>query len=408
MSNHLALATVTATLRRVLQSTLPADVTGADATALRPDAPASNLPDPGVNIYLYRATPNPSWQTVDLPTRDRSGAVLQRPRIPLDLHYLLTFYGDQATLAAQRVQGSVVRTLHARPVLTRDQIIATITDPAFSYIADADLADEIELVKLAAVPFTLEQLSQLWSVMIQTPYVLSMVYQASVVLLEATDTPRRALPVRERLIAVATFQRAVIERVVAADDASAPIVFGDTAAIVGSSLDGTIARIRVGVADLAPVPDSISPSQVLVALNDPDLRAGIQGLQIVYESGAESSVGALVLRPDIAVDTDGVTATAIPVDFQPEVGRDQRVILHLNELAPPDTRPARAYSFDAPSDNGLTDPEATETGSITFDIVGVEAGDYLVRTQVAGAENALGLGDVDGTLQYDSPVVTIP
>ena len=102
MSNHLALATVTGTLRRILQSTLPADVTGADATALRPDAPSSSLPDPGVNIYLYRTAPNPSWHTADLPTRDGGGAVLQRPRIPLDLYYLLTFYGDEATLAAQR------------------------------------------------------------------------------------------------------------------------------------------------------------------------------------------------------------------------------------------------------------------------------------------------------------------
>ena len=408
MSNHLAVAAVTATLRRFLQSTVAADVTGADATALRPDAPANTLPSPGVNIYLYQVVPNPAWRVADLPTRDPGGNVLQRPRIPLDLRYLLTFYGDDAALEAQRVLGSTVRALHARPVLTRDQILATITDPAFAYVADADLAHEIERVKLAPLAFTLEELSQLWSMLSETPYVLSMVYQASVVLLEAADTPRRALPVRERMIAVSPFQRAAIERSVAADDPAAPIVFGGTAAIEGSALDGTIARIRVGVADLAPVADAVRAARVLVALDDPALRAGIQGVQIVYASGAESTVGALVLRPDITVDAGGVTATEIPVEFAPAVGRDQRVILHLNELAPPDVRLARAYSFDAPPANGIADPDVTETAAITFAVAGVVAGEYLVRVQVAGAESVLEVGEVAGQVQYRAPVVTMP
>ena len=51
-----------------------------------------------------------------------------RPQAALDLHYLLTFYGNEAQLEPQRLLGSVVRTLHARPVLTRQQIQQTIAD----------------------------------------------------------------------------------------------------------------------------------------------------------------------------------------------------------------------------------------------------------------------------------------
>ena len=51
MSNYLAVATVTATLQRVLQAVIGADVPGAKATMVRPDAPGHGVPDVGVNIF---------------------------------------------------------------------------------------------------------------------------------------------------------------------------------------------------------------------------------------------------------------------------------------------------------------------------------------------------------------------
>ncbi len=72
--------------------------------------------------------------------------------------------------------GSVARTLHARPYLTREAIRDAILDPEFAYLAGttdtpaSDLADEIELVKFTPIPFSLEELSKLWSVLLQTTY----------------------------------------------------------------------------------------------------------------------------------------------------------------------------------------------------------------------------------------------
>lgn len=193
MSNHLAIAAVTASLVRYLQGAVGADVGNAVVTAVRPDGPNSGVPEVGVNIFLYQATPNVAWRNQDLPTRRPDGSLNQRPQIALDLHYLLTFYGDETQLEPQRILGSTVRALHARPVLTRQEIRGAVAANAF--LAGADLADEIETVKLTPQPLTLEELSKLWSVLFQTPYTLSMAYDASVVLITADSQPSMVQPV---------------------------------------------------------------------------------------------------------------------------------------------------------------------------------------------------------------------
>src|SRR5437867_2451557 len=125
MSNALAIATVTETLKNVLKNALPASlVNGADVTVFRPDA-SKSLPPKGVNIFLYQVTPNPSWRNADLPTRKADGSLIRRPQVALDLHYLISFYGDDAHFEQQRLLGAVARTLHAAPTLSRAEVKAT-------------------------------------------------------------------------------------------------------------------------------------------------------------------------------------------------------------------------------------------------------------------------------------------
>src|SRR5947209_6803644 len=114
MSNYLAVATVTATLSRALTAAVGTDVPGATVTTLRPDDSTNGAPETGVNVYLYQVTPNAAWRNTDLPTRRENGQLIERPRVALDLQYLLSFYGSEVQLEPQRLLGSVVRTLHAR------------------------------------------------------------------------------------------------------------------------------------------------------------------------------------------------------------------------------------------------------------------------------------------------------
>ena len=188
MSNHLAVATVTAALHRLIQATAGADVPGATVTTDRPDTSTNGSGDPTVNIYLYQVVPNAALRNGDLPTRSSGGDVLQRPVAAIDLHYLLTFTGAEDQLEPQRLLGSVIRTLHSQPVVTHELIAgvktaATTNPPDLPSLADTDLDDQIDRVKLSPLPMNLEELSKLWSVFFQTPYALSIADQASVVLI---------------------------------------------------------------------------------------------------------------------------------------------------------------------------------------------------------------------------------
>src|SRR5215475_3091530 len=197
MSNFRAIATVTATLQRALQAAIQSDVAGATVSTVRPaEGTNTHLPTTGVNLYLYQVSQNPHRSNFDLPTRRSEGDLVQRPQIALDLHYLLSFYGDDLSLEPQRLLGSTVAFLHTQPLITRAQIEAAIGDSSKTFLAQSDLAEQVELVRFTPITIALEELSRLCSVLLQVQYVLSVAYKASVVLVERQLTPQPVLPAR--------------------------------------------------------------------------------------------------------------------------------------------------------------------------------------------------------------------
>ena len=421
MSNFLAIATVTATLRQLLDDAVSKDVSGASATAVRPNAPGNQLPSPGVNVYLYQVTPNAAWRNSDVPTRSADGGLVQRPRVAIDLHYLLSCYGNEGELEPQRVLGSAVRVLHEQPMLLRKQIRDVIN--TVSFLAASNLDEEVELVKLTQLPLSLEELAKLWSVFFQTPYVLSVAFQGTVVLIEGRSAPRAALPVRERNLYVVSFRQPVIEQVAAAAGRQQPILTNSTLRITGVALRGDLTQVRIGDLVVTPAPERVSDTQIDVPLPG-GLRAGIQSVQVehptlmgtppVVHAGSESNAAPFVLQPTITpavanvelVVVDGVTlhSAIVMVTFDPLVRRTQRVKLLLYEFDAPEGRPPRTYAFDAPPANGIADPALTETAAIAFGVERIFPGRYLARVQVDGAQSPLAV-DADG--RYSAPEVTI-
>jgi hypothetical protein len=428
MSNFLAIATVTATLRQILDDVVSRDVNGASATAVRPNAPSNLLPNPGVNVYLYQVTPNAAWRNADVPSRSSDGGLIQRPRAAIDLHYLLSFYGSDSELEPQRVLGSVLRILHEQPILPRQRIRDVIN--ATASLTTSNLDEESELVKFTQLPLSLEELAKLWSVFFQTTHVLSVAFQGTVVLIEGKSSPRATLPVRERNLYVVTFRQPVIQQVESTAGAGQPITAGSTLRITGVGLRGNVTRVRIGSTVTTLAPAQVGDTQVDVAL-PAGLRAGIQSAQIEHPTpmgtpptlhgGVESNAAAFVLHPvatfgvsnvtptlenGAPVVVDGVTlqSATITATFSPLVGRTQRVKLVLYEFNAPEGRPARAYAFDAPPANGIVNPAQVEIATIGFSVERVFPGAYLARVQVDGAESPLGVG-VTG--QYNAPQVTI-
>src|SRR5215212_6841842 len=313
MSNFLAVATVTATLSRALTAAVGVDVPGATVTTLRPDDSTNGTPATGVNIYLYQVAPNAAWRNADLPTRRDDGGLVQRPQVALDLLYLLSFYGSEVQLEPQRLLGSVVRMLHTQPVLTRQMIRDAIGDPNNTFLATSNLDEEVERIKLTPSSLSLEELSKLWSIFFQVPYTLSVVYQASVVLIEPEVQTQKALPVRERNVYTLPFRQPTIEQIMSQAGAERPILAGDQLILAGKQLRGEVTRVRIG--GIEAEPQAVSDTQISVPLPE-NLRAGLQGVQVVQyvqmgtpptpHRGFESNVAAFILRPTIAATVSNV------------------------------------------------------------------------------------------------------
>lgn len=418
MSNFLAIATVTEVLSQLIHSAAEKAL-GKQVTVnkSRPEDPVG-LDTVSVHLYLYQVTPNVALRNDDLPSRSSDGRVQQKPQAALDLHYLIAFYGDDKELEPQRMLGAVVRDLHARPILTREQIRNGVN--GVNYLAGTDLADAIELVKLTPTPFTLEESSKLWSILLQTKHALSVAYQGSVVLIESQEIPQQALPVSERGVTGTPFIQPLIEqlRVIDASGAELPvnqaIEIGSRLLIKGKNLKGQITQVLLNDAEIATETITDIDIRLLpLPAQLPDttlLRAGIRSLQIVHSMPLGSppvphpvigsNVMPFLLRPNISASLLGA---AIHIQFTPRVGKTQRVILILNELTV-NPKP-KGYRLNAPKDNGITGANTTDTDSIDFPTPGIATGTYLVRVQVDGAESLL-QKNVGGL--YDQPQVNVP
>ena len=430
MSNFLAVATVTAALSEVLQAAVGPDVSGTTVTANRPDGNATGTAATSVNVYLYQVMTNAALSNADLPTRRTNGELAQRPQAALDLHYLLTFLGDEGKLEPQRLLGSAVRALHSRPVLTRDLIRQTIAKSKYNFLATSNLADSVELVKFTPLSLSLEELSKLWSVYFQTRYNLSVAYQGTVVLIESEDSTHSALPVRARNIYIASFRQPEIEVVVSAAGPNEPIVSTSTIVISGKRLLGDITQVTIAGIDVTPAAPDLTDTRISVKL-PAGVRAGVQGLQVVQprligtppvaHPGVQSNLAAFVLHPtinkkldntpDVSVSPvtiagDGTRSADITLKLTPNVTKTQRAVLLLNELNLPSDRAARAFSFDAASHNKPADPDETDT--LVFPFKGVAQADYLMRVQIDGADSPLEpSADVNNPV-FVGPKVRIP
>lgn len=427
MSNFLAIAAATETLRALLDAAVSTDVDGASATAVHPSAKPALLPAVGVNVYLYHVAPNAAWRNADAPTRSANGGVVQRPRAAVDLHYLFSFHGDETRFEPQRVLGSVLRTVHEEPLLARRRIRSAVQN--IDLLKATDLDQDVELVKLTQIPLSLEDLSKLWSVFFQATYVLSVAFQASVVLIEGQSTPRPTLPVRQRSLTVVTYRQPLIEAATSAADPPLPITAGSVLRIAGAGLRGDQTRVRIGAELITPPPDQVGDRRIDVTL-PPSLRAGVHMVQVeqlrllgappTLHSGVESNAAPFVLQPSITAVAAGITPTlvdgnplvvegvalltaTVTVNFTPRVARAQRVRLLLYELGAPEGRPPYAYSFAAPPNNGVAGA-AADTPSIAFVVQRIQPAEYLVRVQVDGAESSLASAAAG---QYDAPKVAI-
>lgn len=149
---------------------------------------SSEPPAAGISLFLYRVTPNGVHRT----PAGRFDADGQRrfTQLPLDLHFLLTIWGAEATLQ-HAITGWAMRVLEDTPLLGAGTLNAAV---AGSFRADESI--EFALAELAN-----EDLLRIWEVLGLHLYQLSIPYVARCVRLESIErlADTRGPPVQTRV-----------------------------------------------------------------------------------------------------------------------------------------------------------------------------------------------------------------
>jgi hypothetical protein len=422
MSNFTAIAMVTAALSRRIEDAVAALIPGATATAMRPGAAVAETSPPHVNIFLYNLVPNGSLRNTAEPSRRSDGSLLRRPCAALDLHYLLTFVGDEELMEPERLAGAAITELTANPILQSGFIRQVIDDIVVSegaehFLAGSDLASQVERLRIRPLDLNLEALTNLWSSFTQAPYALSAGYEVSLVLMEANLDLVARLPVSGTpRPATALLRQPRVRRVASEVGPMAPIEVGSTLVITGSDLRGEHTRVQIGDEQITPAPEQTREGEIRVALSafSPNvLVPGALGLLIRHlfdvdqgeterlRPGPSSNLSSFVLRPSGVTVTPGPPAAEhtgyLDLRFTPTPDPEWNVVLLLNENT--DAEPQAYVLGDV---EVMTEDDAIR--GLRFSAQGVGPGEYLVRVQVNGAQSALMMGP-DG--RYSGPMVTI-
>jgi hypothetical protein len=413
MSNTLAIAAVTASLRNLLAAEIAHEGGGLHVTTLSPDkanAFGQNDGDGRINLFLYHTQINAAWRNRDLPRQIKPNET-GYPPLALDLFYILTAYektdGDSSVLA-HRLLSRAMLVLHDHPVLGADEIRLAI--------ADNDLADQIEHVRVTPQPLSLEELSKLWMIF-QTGYRISAAYQASLVLIDSRRAARAPLPVLRRgeedrgaiaqgdLIppfpAIEDIRRVApgsgelqgMERRLSFELADKIAILGHHFGLAAGDMAQVALIVRLSAArlkdpfDLAVAPGDASDRQVAVQIpNDPaNLPAGFYMASVLVTPNGKpdetrtTNEWPLLIAPQItglplpdAARTnvvDGLGQATINLTCTPEIRPEQRVALMLGDLE------IRA------------EPHPVQTNALSFVARKIRAGTFRLRLRVDGVDS---------------------
>jgi hypothetical protein len=142
--------------------------------------------DEGVTIFLYRIYPSGTHRTPPgriLPNGDR-----QRPKLPLEMHFLLTAWAKKASLQHE-IAGWMMRVMEDNAILS----------PSLLNAYRPDTFGPNEQVQVTLSHLTVEEMFRVWEVIMNHVYQLSVPYMASVIEIESALTESAALPVQERV-----------------------------------------------------------------------------------------------------------------------------------------------------------------------------------------------------------------
>lgn len=388
MSNELAIAAVTTTLRNLISQSIRDELGSGIVTTRPPDKARENGDATNqVNLFLYQTQVNAHWRNRDIPTQVRPGETGRSP-LPLNLYYLVTAYGqDNDDIAGHRLLGGVMRVFHDNAVLQSGAIRTAL--------AESDLHNQVERVRITPIPMTLEEISKLWTTF-QTQYRISTAYEVSIVLIDSAVPARTPLPVLMR----GTDDRGIkaqanlLPPCPTLDSLELPnqqtaAQLGDRLLLRGYSLnsDNNQAQVRLNhprLEDPLIQTGAVQNGGDAIAITLPDQAApwlaGFYTLTVqLQQEGREETSNALsvAIAPRIESINRDTTDDGDPIlrlTCQPDVQSSQRISLLVGSRAIPLIRPSNP-------------PERTR--DLSFSLRDVSSGEYWIRLRVDGVDSLL-------------------
>jgi len=393
MSNALAIASTTATLRNLLLAQIPlleSDLSDLEVTTQPLDLARKGVTKAQLNLFLYQTVVNGAWRNMDMPRQVRPGET-GMPPLALNLHYLITAFGrgeSDNDAVSHRVMGGAMSVLHDHPLLGRGEIAVALPNN--------DLGEQFERLKITLLPMALEEMSKLWMVF-QTQYRLSAGYEVTVVLIDSHAPVKAALPV---------LRRGADDRGVATVTGTAPVLteirpqnsqpatrLGEDIVIRGDGLPSAEATVRfissrlAQAVELTPQAGGVG-AEITVHL--PGKAEDTNALSrwapgfytvalVVKRSGVPPFVSnevAFALAPQITVSPTAATPGTVNLTLtcEPRIVNGQRALLLFGD------RQVEPASIATPAD-------PAQSTTLTFAIPGVVAGSYLVRLRVDGVDS---------------------
>ncbi len=388
MSNALAIAATTSTLRNLLLAQIPlldANLSDLEVTTQPLDAARKGVTKAQINLFLYQTVLNGAWRNLDVPRQVRAGET-GTPPLALNLHYLITAYGRGETdndALSHRVMGGAMSVLHDHPVLGRSEIAVALPSN--------DLGEQFERLRITPLSMGLEEMSKLWMIF-QTQYRISMAYEVTVLLIDSRLPVRSPLPVLKRgegdrgVATVAGVAPSLGEIRPPRSQAAARL--GDDIAILGGQLGGADTTVRFASSRQAQpvqlVPQSGgAPGEISVHIpgKTEDANAlsrwvpGFYTVALVQKRVGVPAIAsnelALGLAPQITVTPNTAAPGTINLTLtcEPRIITDQRVLLLFGD------RQIEPASITTPAD-------PAQPTTLTFAVSGAAAGEYVVRLRV--------------------------
>ena len=400
MSNSLAIAAVTATLRSMLQTAIQPLSPGAQVTARPLDRAREGMTVDSVNLFLYNTSVDAAWRNADMP--GVNPGELAFPPLALILSYLVTSYSQtDDDVVSHRLLGGAMSMLNDHPVLDPTTIETALPGN--------DLYLQVEQVKVTPSSLDIEEISKLWTAF-QTHYRISAAYSVSVILIQSSTGALAPLPVLTRgpgdqgPVVQGTPAVGVLRSVVSADGQLYPRL-GGVILLGGEGLAGTSVAVRLtnqllAITRTEPAA-SVTSSSVSVQLphNPASFPAGMWMVQAVISSAGQPDwvtnelpfgVAPQVTNLPLTAARDSSGKATVTLDCSPHVRPKQECTLLLGSASFP-----------------LASPRTASLSSVHFEVKSLGPGRYPARLRVDGVDSLLIDASVTPPVYDTTQLVTI-